>query len=338
MMNPKQVIKALLDGKPADRFGFWAGGPNEAEIYYEFFNVETADELFLKFRSDFAHMGADWYAWANPDRPIFDYYGGKSHNSLNAPGVFADCEDVKEIEDFDWPDPDDLDFSLLDKELDRQIYSDKAIFSGCWSMFYHDMCSFFGMDNYFVKMHTDPKVVEAATSRIIDYYLAANKKCFEAVGSKIDAFFFGNDFGTQQGMMISPECFDKFIMPGFKKLIDVAKSFDIKVVLHSCGAIGDVIPKLIDAGIDGLHPLQAKAKGMDAETLAREYKKDLVFIGGVDTQELLPFGTTEQVKNEVRRLKKIFGERFVVSPSHEAILPEVKPENVLAMIEAAFEC
>jgi len=83
--------------------------------------------------------------------------------------------------------------------------------------------------------------------------------------------------------------------------------------------------------------LQAKAKGMDAETLAGEYKKDIAFIGGVDTQQLLPFGTPEQVKAEVRRLKKVFGERFIVSPSHEAILPIVNPENIIAMREAAME-
>ena len=94
---------------------------------------------------------------------------------------------------------------------------------------------------------------------------------------------------------------------------------------------------LIDAGIDALHPLQAKANGMEAERLASEFGDELVFIGGVDTQDLLPFGTPQQVKNEVRRLKKAFGQRYVVSPSHEAILPNVSVENVIAMRDAALE-
>jgi len=109
------------------------------------------------------------------------------------------------------------------------------------------------------------------------------------------------------------------------------------VVLHSCGAISKIIPRLIDIGVDGLHPLQARAKGMEAENLGREFGGELVFVGGVDTQELLPFGTPEEVKNDVRRLKGLLGERFIVSPSHEALLPNVSIENVLAMRDAALE-
>ena len=107
--------------------------------------------------------------------------------------------------------------------------------------------------------------------------------------------------------------------------------------MHSCGAVFDIIPRLIDLGIDALHPLQAKAANMQPEKLAKEFKNDLVFIGGVDTQELLPFGTPQEVKDEVHRLKDIFGSRYIVSPSHEALLENVSIENVVAMSEAAAE-
>jgi|GEM_PF-6266392 len=102
-------------------------------------------------------------------------------------------------------------------------------------------------------------------------------------------------------------------------------------------AIERTIPALLDAGVDALHPLQALTKGMDAETLARKYKGDVVFIGGVDTQQLLPFGTPDEVRTEVRRLKQVFGPQFVVSPSHEALLPNVSAENLRAMAETAQE-
>jgi uroporphyrinogen decarboxylase len=107
--------------------------------------------------------------------------------------------------------------------------------------------------------------------------------------------------------------------------------------MHSCGAISDIIPDLIDFGIDALHPLQAKAKGMNAENLVKDFKNDLVFIGGIDTQELLPLGTPAQVEEEVKRIKGIFGENYIVSPSHEALLANVNIENVLAMRNAAIE-
>lgn len=107
--------------------------------------------------------------------------------------------------------------------------------------------------------------------------------------------------------------------------------------MHSCGSVFDLIPHFIEAGVDGLHPLQAKAHNMDARSLAQAFRNELIFIGGVDTQEILPFGTVQQVKDEVHRLKEIFGPGFIVSPSHEALLPNVSLENALAMRDAVFD-
>ena len=97
------------------------------------------------------------------------------------------------------------------------------------------------------------------------------------------------------------------------------------------------IPDMIEAGIDGLHPIQAIAAGMNAENLAEKFRDKIVFVGGVDTQVLLREGTAKQIKDDVRRLKRLFGNNFIVSPSHEAILPDVPPENIAAMAEATWE-
>ncbi len=191
------------------------------------------------------------------------------------------------------------------------------------------------MENYFVKMYTDPGVVEAVTEHVVDFFCEANDRFFKYTGDKADTFFFGNDFGTQLDLLVSPEAFKKFILPGLKKLIAVAKKYNKKVLLHSCGSIYKVIPYLIEAGVDALHPLQAKAANMDAATLAREFKNDIAFVGGVDTQELLVHAKPSKIKEEVYRLKDLFGPSLIVSPSHEAILPNVPLENVIAMAEAA---
>ena len=134
--------------------------------------------------------------------------------------------------------------------------------------------------------------------------------------------------------MISPECFDEILLPYLKRIIATIRVAGLKVAMHSCGAIGRVIPRLIDAGVEILHPLQAQAVGMDAVSLSQN-KKALIFLGGVDTQRLLPFGTAREVYDEVLRLRDIFGEGFIVSPSHEALLSNVPYENVAAMAEAA---
>jgi len=172
---------------------------------------------------------------------------------------------------------------------------------------------------------------------VLDFYLETNRRCLDAMAPKLDAVFFGNDLGSQEDLLISPGAFDAFVLPGYKRIIEQVKSYDLKVVLHSCGAISRLVPRIIDAGIDGLHPLQAKAKGMAAENLANISKGRLLFIGGVDTQQLLPFGTPDQVREETGRLKEVFGNRYIVSPSHEALLPNVPIENVLAMRDTALE-
>jgi len=110
----------------------------------------------------------------------------------------------------------------------------------------------------------------------------------------------------------------------------------LQIILHSCGSIHRVIPMLIAAGVNCLHPLQAKAAHMDAATLARDFGGRVAFLGGVDTQRVLPLGSPEEVKAEVRRVKSILGPHLIVSPSHEAILPDVPPRNVAAMAEAAL--
>lgn len=365
-MKSKERIKAILAGKQADRVGFWLGNPvDETKLMYykhfgivedETFNIHNENEincsiltkksgkadtdLALKLESDIMWFSPelDLNSWKHPEgKPMFDFFGGKSRVSLSQPGVFAECEDIKEVEAFGWPDPEYLDFTSTMENIDYARSKDLAVFGGMWMPFFHVVADFFGMGNYFVKMYTDPEVVEAVTERVVDFYLAANKKCLDDMGSKLDAAFFGNDFGTQLDLMVSPEMFRKFILPSFKKIIKQIKSYNLQVILHSCGAISRVIPLLLDAGVDVLHPLQAKALGMDAESLVKQFRGDVVFFGGVDTQELLPFGTPEQVRNEVRRLKKLFGESFIVSPSHEALLPNVCAENVIAMRDAAKE-
>ena len=363
-MNGKERVNAILDKKPVDRTGFWLGNPADdaKEIYAEALGISGdtpklesgAVDSILKATKLFdldvrlhEELGSDLF-WACPEldpdvyqhpgrKSMFDIFGGKPRTSLTQPGIFAECEDIKEVEAFEWPNPDYLKFDETLKIVEKSSSKGMAVFGGMWMPFFHTVADFFGMENYFMKMFTSPDVVKAVTEKVLDFYLEANRRCLDFMGDKIDAQFFGNDLGSQNELLIGPDQFKEFVYPGFKKIIDQAKSYNLKVVMHSCGSVSSIIPDLIDLGIDALHPIQAKARGMDAESLAKEFKNDLVFIGGIDTQDLLPFGTPEQVKNEVERVRDIFGEDFIVSPSHEALLANVSIENVLAMRNAAIK-
>lgn len=334
-MNSREKIKKIFDLKGDGHVGFWTGKPHPdtQRIYLGKLSLNNKEELLRYLKDDCRWFKADG-AYKHPEgKEPFDPLNGQKQISLGQPGCFAECEDIKEIDEYAWPNPDYLDFSEIKDDLAGS--QDKALFSGMWSPFFHVVTEYFGMENYFIKMYTDPEVVEAVTNHVVDYYCEANERFFKTVGRDSDVFFFGNDFGSQLDLLMSPEAFKKFILPGIKRLIAIAKKYNKKVLLHSCGSIYKVIPLLIDAGIDALHPLQAKAKNMDAVTLAREFKNDIAFVGGIDTQDLLVNGSPEDVKNEVYRVRELLGPNLIVSASHEAILPNVPLENVIAMAEAA---
>ncbi len=332
-MSARSRIKKLISGT-SDGCGFWLGNPHPdtLPIYFDYFGVHSLDELQNKLGDDLRWIHPTWNSYKHPQgKPFFDKK--RRSNALAAAGLFADCTDVREVEEHEWPNPDYLDFSETVTSLEQS--GDYYRASGFWSCFFHDVADYFGMDNYFIKMYTHPDVVHAVTDKVVQFYLQANERYYAQVGSLMDGFFFGNDFGTQLGLLVSPAQFDEFIFPYFRKLTEQAHRSGYQVMLHSCGSVFEVIPRIIELGAEALHPLQARAKNMEAENLASHFKGKIAFIGGVDTQHFLIHATPQQVKEEVNRLKEIFGAQWIVSPSHEALLPNVPPQNVAAMAEAA---
>jgi len=337
-MTSRERIKAIIAGEPADRCGFWLGNPlpETWPALHRYFGTATEEELRAQLRDDFRWLSPQWYpdVYRHPDGlNMFEESMRKTMHG--AAGPFADCTDPADVERHEWPNPDYLHFDAFLDSLRHVGPYYRA--SGLWTCFYHNVMDLFGMDNYMVKMYEAPEVVHAVTDKVCAFYYEANRRLFERAGDLIDGFFFGNDFGTQLDLICGPAQFDQFILPWFRKFTELAHAYGYQVILHSCGAIHRVIDRLIDAGVDCLHPLQALAQHMDADTLARDFKGRIAFLGAIDTQQLLDHGTPEEVTADVRRVKALLGPRLIVSPSHEAILPNVPPENVAALAAAALE-
>jgi uroporphyrinogen decarboxylase len=336
MMTSRELVKKIAEHRNSGANAFWTGHPSQGALknYLPALNLRSAEELFTHLKDDCRWLSCD-SGYRHPQgRPMFDVLRGEKRTSLSQPGCFTDAT-MSDIVNFEWPDPDHFDFTEVIARIRRQ--EGLSVFSGSWSMFFHVMCDFFGMEEYFVKMYTEPEVVEAATRCVVDFYAEVNDRFLTQAGDSFDIVFMGNDFGTQRDLLISPDAFKAFVLPGFKKIISVAKKHGKKVMLHSCGSIYKVIPDLIDAGVDILHPLQALAENMDAEKLSSEFKNDLAFCGGVDTQNKLVNYTPSQIREEVLRLRSLFGPNYIVSPSHEELLSNIPLENVIAMAEAAKE-
>lgn len=328
-MTNRERIKKLIAGEPADRCGFWLGAPhaNTWPILTDHFGCPDPESVRVKLGDEMRHLRITGFT----QRPFFI---DKQSHGQNGP--LAGCETVEEVEQgFDWPDPTGYDPEVTLEQLRNA--GDVYRMGGMWAMFYHNMMDLFGMENYLMMMHTDPDVIHAATDRVCQFYYDVHEHFYPLAKGELDAFFFGNDFGTQNSLICSPAMFDEFLLPWMKQFIDQAHRHGLQVVLHSCGSIYEVIEPLIDAGVDCLHPLQARARNMDAETLARDFKGRVTFMGGVDTQDLLVHATPDEVKAEVRRLKTLLGPRYIVSPSHETVLPDIPPANLQAMADTARE-
>lgn len=155
-----------------------------------------------------------------------------------------------------------------------------------------------------------------------------------------DIIWCGDDFGMQHGMIMDPETWRIWFKPRIKLMFEAFRkvSPEIKIAWHSCGSILPIIPDFIDLGLDILNPIQPRAKGMDPEYLKKEFGKDLVFFGGIDVQELLPYKSPLEIKKEVTRICQILGEEggYIAAPAHN-IQPDTPVANVLAMYEAIFD-
>jgi len=337
-MNSRERIRAIIAGEPADRCGLWLGNPHGDSwpAIHRYFGTETEEEVRQRLGDDFRWICPQFFpdAYRDPDgHDMFD--AGLNKKRHGQAGPLADCEDVNELESFPWPSPDYLSFDQCLASL--RTAGDVYRASGFWTCFYHNIMDLFGMEDYMVKMYTHPEVVHAVTDRVCEFYYEANEHFFAVVDGEVDGFFFGNDFGTQLDLICGPTQFDEFIMPWFVRFTKQAHAHGYQALLHSCGAIHRVIDRLIDAEVDCLHPLQALAANMDAETLARDFKDRIAFMGGIDTQQLLVHGTPDEVRADVRRVRDLLGPRLIVSPSHEALLPNVPPCNLEAMAEAVIE-
>ncbi len=192
-------------------------------------------------------------------------------------------------------------------------------------------------DVFMMLLAGEPAHAQKFLDKLMEIHLANLERFLAAVGDHIDIILFGDDLGMQTGPMMSPSMYCEFFKPRHKLLWNRAKELaDVKVMLHCCGGVRELLPHLIEAGVDAINPVQISCSGMDAAELKAEFGKDITFWGGgCDTRDILPNGTPEQVADHVRRQVEILspGSGFVFQQVHN-ILANVSAENVTAMFDA----
>ena len=250
-------------------------------------------------------------------------------------GPLAHAETVAEVEAHDWPNSSCRE--RVDFEDARRRWPDHAVvYAIGLNYLFWNMCEMFGAEQALLKMVDKPDVFEAAIRCYHQCCMEVLQRDIAAASQFCDICYFADDFAYQHSMMLSPENWRRFIRPYLAEQVEIARRQGMYTLYHSCGAVRPVLSDLIDIGVNGLLVFQTTARGMDVESIARDFGGHMVFYGGIDTQNLLSHGTNEQVMAAVRANMRAF-ERcggYVVANSHHSVA-SIRGDNILAMCEAA---
>lgn len=275
------------------------------------------------------------------DQTTFPYQDGYPGNYKDLPEAMSKVV-WSALVHSPWDHAGEADFwdQLRQKALYLRQNTDKALMIVCGCNLFEWGTFLRRMDNFLMDIYTEPEEVEKLLDALMEQHMQTLENVCRSVGDIVDVIRFGDDLGMDSGPFMSPEIYRKIFKPRHAQLCNyVKKNSNMYTFLHTCGSIYRLIPDLIEAGYDILNPVQTSCFEMEAENLKREFGKDVTFWGGgSDTRYILNNGTTEQVKDDVKRRLEILspGGGFVFNPIHN-IMPDVPPENIIAMFEAVKE-
>jgi len=196
-----------------------------------------------------------------------------------------------------------------------------------------------GLEQSLIDPLLDPEFTHYLVGRISDFFYAQHRRMFESCEGLIDVAQVTDDLGSQTGPLISMELYKEFYAPHHKRFIDLCHEFGVKVFHHDDGSCRPFLPLLMEMGIDILNPIQWTCPGMDMKELKAEFGRKICFHGAIENQRILPFGTPEEVRAEVRHCIDALasdGTGYILAPCHN--LQVVSPvENIIAMYDEAWK-
>ena len=318
----------------------------------DYLNLKSEDELLAYLGSDFFYLPSQdisqnegyMFCYKGKELDVTEtqrtcplgirYWRGSYRHKFAVDeviwGPLEQAENEQDILQHNWPKVRDFDFSLLHPECDA--HADKVVVGGLWTGIMGDSYRLHGFQNFLMNMALKPQLIKTLINRVTDLYLEFNNAIFNELKGKIDLWYWGNDYGSQSGLLLSQEMWYEFFFENIKKLTTLAHSYGLKVMMHSCGGIFKIIPGIIKAKIDILDPIQITARGMQPERLADEFGGKIVFHGGIDTQQILPNGSPEEVILHAKEIPQVLGKHggYIFAPS-QVLAPDIPIENILAM-------
>ncbi len=350
-MNRRERFEATFAFRGVDRpLLFYEAEPEVNERLGKYLSRDTLEGVLGDLDIDFRRLIPKY---VGPELPklqggrVADIWGIVREPVANPTGVHMEVvnypwEDMKtagEVEEYPWPKADWFDYSHYADQC--RAYKDYVVYFGRPGLGCLLNSAGFGRgyDRVLLDMAMRDEVTLALFKKRFEFDYEFIRRGLAAAEGNIDVLFIGEDLGTQEGLLISPDYWDEMIRPYLKQLIDLGHEYGAKVMMHSCGSVVRLIPRLIELGLDCLQAVQPQAKGMDPESLTRDFGGQLVFCGTMDIQETLPRGTAEQVRREVRRRRQVFRKcgGFILGPCHN-IQTDTPLENIIAMYDEGAKC
>lgn len=304
--------------------------------------VSYSDAL-IKLGNDFVAVAAGrpdgFVARLNSDGTITDEWGigwiDTGVYSEMADHPLKNAETVDDILKYPFPDSDTPGRYEHANSMIAQYGSDYAIIAEQECTILELSWYLTGLEKFLMDMMMERPYIFELMDRVMEINL---QQACRLVEMGADIVWTGDDIGNQGGMMLDPELWRRYFKPRMHYVFSTLKKLnpDILIAYHSCGSIRPVIPDLIEIGLDILNPIQPMAKDMDAVILKKTYGDKLAFFGGIDIQNVMPFGTSDEVRAHVNEKKRILGKggKYIIAPSHN-IQPDTPLENVIAYFDEA---
>jgi uroporphyrinogen decarboxylase len=355
-MTPKERILAVLHRRPVDRVpvDLWHT-PEVGAALRQHFGV--ADDL-----AAYRALGLDKIVWVFPDyglepgervatlagltddphgqrstwgAPLRDVQAGAAHYAEFASAPLAGYDTPSSLEQYPWwPRVDRFDYTSATAAA-RRAAADFAVI-GPWVSFFEIYCQMRGLEQALMDLVENEELVEATLDRIEEIQTGMMKRWFAEVGGHLDLVMVSDDIAGQQSLLMSPTSWKRHLQPRLKRWCDLIHAHGLKVFYHTDGAARLLLRPILDCGVDVLNPIQHACPGMELAALKHEFGDQVIFHGGVDNQSILPRGTPDQVRAEVRDCLQTLGaggEGYICCSCHN-VQAGTPLENIFAMVDA----
>ena len=350
-MDSRERTLLSLEHETGDRIpiDFWASMTMKRRLAQEF---ECSYDAFLdKYDVDLRYIeGPAYIGPARPDK--VDIWGvrrtavvvsldsgSESYSEVDL-SPLADADSAEAVDSYPgWPSPDWFDYSVVEAQCEAVRNQGRvAVFMGDRlnriaqlkpAMYLR------GMEHILMDLHVNPDIARAILGRVRKFYTEYLDRILDAAKGKLDIVLTGDDFGGQQSLLVSLDTWRGFLGEGFKQYIDIIHSYGVKCMHHTCGSVSDLVPDLINCGLDVLQSLQPEAAGMNLAELKARFGKDLCFQGGISIQEAMPFGSPHDVRKAVEHVADVVKPNggYIFCTAHN-IQADTSTENVTALLEA----